>query len=100
MHESGSPHNGHASVVASPYLYASLPLYSCPYRNLRIVMPSLGGSAYACVKSCAYVSGAGTPCYGCEDESSVKGGVIETFKCCGSYFLSEVFGGVCESMHT
>ena len=42
VHESGSPHNGHASVVARPYIYASLPLYNCQYRNLRIVMPSLG----------------------------------------------------------
>ncbi len=42
VHESGSPHNGHASVVTRPYMYASLPLYSYPYRNLRIVMPSLG----------------------------------------------------------
>ena len=42
VHESGSPHSGHASVGANPYLYASLPLYSCPYRNLRMVMPSVG----------------------------------------------------------
>ncbi len=33
--------------------------------------------------------------YGCEDESSVEGGVVETFKSCGSYFLSELFRGVC-----
>jgi len=43
VHESGIPHSGHASVDANPYLYASLPLYSSwPYRNLRMVMPSLG----------------------------------------------------------
>ena len=42
VHESGKPHSGHASVGANPYLYASLPLYSWPYRNLRMVMPSLG----------------------------------------------------------
>ncbi len=42
VHESGMPHSGHAWVDANPYLYASLPLYSWPYRNLRIVMPSLG----------------------------------------------------------
>jgi hypothetical protein len=42
VHESGMPHSGHASVGANPYLYASLPLYSLPYRNLRMVMPSLG----------------------------------------------------------
>ena len=42
VHESGMPHSGHTSVSASPYLYASLPLYSWPYRNLRMVMPSLG----------------------------------------------------------
>ncbi len=42
VHESGIPHSGHASVGANPYLYASLPLYSWPYRNLRMVMPSLG----------------------------------------------------------
>ncbi len=42
MHESGKPHSGHASVGPNPYLYASLPLYSCPYKNLMMVMPSLG----------------------------------------------------------
>ena len=42
VYESGMPHSGHASVVAKPYLYASLPLYSLPYRNLRMVMPLLG----------------------------------------------------------
>ncbi len=42
VHESGKPHSGHASVGANPYLYASLPLYSCPYRILRMVMPSVG----------------------------------------------------------
>ncbi len=42
VHESGMPHNGHAAVGANPYLYASLSLYSWPYRNLRMVMPSLG----------------------------------------------------------
>ncbi len=41
VHESGIPHSGHASVGDNPYLYASLPLYSWPYRNLRMVMPSL-----------------------------------------------------------
>ncbi len=42
VHESGNPHSGHASMGANPYLYASLPLYSCPYMNLRMVMPSVG----------------------------------------------------------
>jgi len=42
VHESGMPHNGHASMGANPYLYASLPLYCWPYRNSRMVMPSLG----------------------------------------------------------
>ncbi len=42
VHESGNPHSGHASVGANPYLYASLPLYNCPYRNLRMVLPSVG----------------------------------------------------------
>ena len=42
VHESGIPHSGHAPVGANPYLYASLPLYSWQYRNLRMVMPSLG----------------------------------------------------------
>ena len=42
VHESGMTHSGHASVGANPYLYASLPMYSWPYRNLRMVMPSLG----------------------------------------------------------
>ena len=41
VQESGKPRNGHASVGASPYLYASLPLYGWPLMNLRIVMPSL-----------------------------------------------------------
>ena len=30
VQESGNPHSGHASVGASPYLCASLPLYSWP----------------------------------------------------------------------
>ncbi len=30
VQESGKPHNGHACVGASSYLYASLPLYSWP----------------------------------------------------------------------
>ena len=42
VHESAMSHSGHASVGANPYLYASLPLYSWPYRNLRMVMLSLG----------------------------------------------------------
>ncbi len=42
VHESGMPHNMHVSVGANPYLYASLPLYSWPYNNLRMVIPSLG----------------------------------------------------------
>ena len=42
VHESGMPPSGHASVGANPYLYASLPLYSRPYINLRMLMPSLG----------------------------------------------------------
>ncbi len=42
VHESGMPLSGHASVGANPYLYASLPLYSWPYRNMRMVMPSPG----------------------------------------------------------
>ena len=41
VHESGIPHSGHASVGANPYLYASVPLYSWPYRNFRMVMHSL-----------------------------------------------------------
>jgi hypothetical protein len=41
VHESGMPHSGYASVNANPYLYASLSLYSWPYKNLRMVMPSL-----------------------------------------------------------
>ena len=52
------------------------------------------------MKSGAHVSGAGTPGFGYENESSVEGGVIKTFKSCGSYFVSELFRGVCESMHT
>ncbi len=52
-------------------------------------MPSL--NVYACVKRCAYVSSAGTSCYGCEDESYVKRGMMETLKSCCSYFLSELF---------
>ncbi len=42
VQESGKPHNGQAFVGASPYLYASLPLYNWPWMNLRIVVPSLG----------------------------------------------------------
>ena len=42
VYESGIPHSGHASVGANPYLYASFPLYSWPYKNLRVVMLSLG----------------------------------------------------------
>ena len=42
VHESGMPHTGHASVGAIPYLYSSLTLYSLPYRNLIMAMPSLG----------------------------------------------------------
>ncbi len=42
VHESGMPHSGHASVGVNPYLCASLPLYSWPYRNLKMVMPWLG----------------------------------------------------------
>ncbi len=42
MHESSKPNSGHASVGANPYLYASLSLYSWPYKNLRMVIPSLG----------------------------------------------------------
>ncbi len=41
VYESGIPRSGHASVCANSYLYASLPLYSWLYRNLRMVMPSL-----------------------------------------------------------
>ncbi len=41
VHEYGMPHSGHAYVGANPYLCASLPLYSKPYRNLKMVMPSL-----------------------------------------------------------
>ncbi len=41
VHEAGKPHSGHVSVGANPYLYASLPLYSYPYMNLRMVIPSL-----------------------------------------------------------
>ena len=42
VHESGMSHSGHASEGDDPYLYASLPLYTWSYRNLRMVMPSLG----------------------------------------------------------
>ncbi len=42
VHKSGMPHSGHASVGANPYLCASLPFYSWPYRNMKMVMPSLG----------------------------------------------------------
>ena len=42
VREFGMPYSGHASVGANPYLYASLPLYSWLYKNLRMVMPSLG----------------------------------------------------------
>ncbi len=42
VHESDMPYRGHASMGANPYLYGSLPLYSWPYRNLKIVMPLLG----------------------------------------------------------
>ena len=43
VHESGMPNSEHASVGgANPYLYVSLPLYILPYRNLRMVMSSLG----------------------------------------------------------
>ncbi len=41
VQESGSPQSGHASVGACLYLKASLPLYSWPYMNFTIVMPSL-----------------------------------------------------------
>ncbi len=42
VHETGRPRSRHASVGANPYLYASLPLYSWPYKNSRMVIPSLG----------------------------------------------------------
>ncbi len=41
VHESGKPHIGHASLGANPYLYASLLLYNWPYKNLKMVIPSL-----------------------------------------------------------
>ena len=40
VHESGLWHKGHSSVGAFPYLLASLPLYSCPWMDLRSCVPS------------------------------------------------------------
>ena len=40
VHESGRWHKGHSSVGACPYLLASLPLYNCPWINLRSFVPS------------------------------------------------------------
>jgi len=42
VHETDSPHSGHAYVSANLYMYASLPLYSWPHRKLSMVMPFFG----------------------------------------------------------
>ncbi len=42
LHESGILHSGHLFVGAWPNLMASLPLYSCPYMNLRREVHSHG----------------------------------------------------------
>ena len=42
VQESGMWHSGRSYVGACPYPKASLPLYSCPYRNFRRAVPSHG----------------------------------------------------------
>ena len=70
VQESGSPQSGHASVGAGLYLKASLPLYSWPYMNLTIVMPSL----WECYSNCVCSGALG---FGVDDEASVEGGVVK-----------------------
>jgi hypothetical protein len=42
VHKSGRRHRGHSSVGACPYRLAVLPLYNCPYTNLRRDVSSFG----------------------------------------------------------
>jgi len=42
VQESGNPHNGHAFVGASLYLYTTLLLYSWPDINFNMFMPFFG----------------------------------------------------------
>ena len=71
VHEPGMPHSGHASVGANPYLHASLPLYSWPYRNLRMVMPSLVELRMREWRAGPTIAVRAPPGFGCEDEAFV-----------------------------